>query len=169
MATHEPQAELHTEFSAPDATAIPWSEAQAVLEKAEIFWLSTTRADGRPHATPLIAVWLDGVLHFTTGAGEQKARNLAGNPNVILTTGSNTLHAGVDVVLEGSVRQVTDDALLRRLADAWEAKYGSEWHFDVHDGEFHHEAGSALVFAVPPSKAFSYGRDGTYSATRYRF
>lgn len=35
------------------------------------------RADGRPHVTPLVAVWLDGAPHFSTGPAEQKAVNLS--------------------------------------------------------------------------------------------
>ena len=41
--------------------------------------LSTVRADGRPHVTPLVAVWLDGALYFCTGEGEQKERNIRRN------------------------------------------------------------------------------------------
>ena len=48
--------------------------AQAVLEKAEMFWLSTVRRGGRPHVVPLPAMWLDGALHFCTGPQEQEAR-----------------------------------------------------------------------------------------------
>ena len=47
-----------------------------VLERAELYWLTTVRADGRPHVTPLIAVTADGAVHFCTGLREQKARNL---------------------------------------------------------------------------------------------
>lgn len=64
MTTDGPMAELHPDFSSPDASASPWSEAQTQLEGAEIFWLSTVRPDGRPHVTPLITVWLDGALYF---------------------------------------------------------------------------------------------------------
>ncbi len=49
-----------------------------MLEASEIFWLSTVRRDGRPHVTPLPAMWLDGALHFCTGPEEQKAKNLEG-------------------------------------------------------------------------------------------
>lgn len=55
----EPTTELHAEFSSPDATAMPWSEARDRLELAEIFWISTVRPEARPHVTPLVAVWLD--------------------------------------------------------------------------------------------------------------
>jgi len=29
------------------------------ISQGELFWISTVRADGRPHVTPLVAVWLD--------------------------------------------------------------------------------------------------------------
>ena len=74
---NEPVTELDTRFSDPDAVATEWDETRRVLETAELFWISTVRADGRPHVTPLVAVWLDGAIHFSTGAAEQKAINLA--------------------------------------------------------------------------------------------
>ena len=164
-----PAAELDGRFSAPDATATPWADAQGVLEAAQIFWISTVRADGRPHVTPLIAVWLDGALHFGTGAEEQKARNLAGNPFCILTTWCNTIDEGLDVVVEGEAVNIREEAKLRRIADAYVAKYGSEWRFDVVDGAFSHSDGAvALVFEVAPVKAFGFGK-GAFSQTRWRF
>lgn len=59
MAAAEPEVELEAKFRSPDAAPKAWAEARAWLERAEIFWLSTVRSDGRPHATPLIAVQLD--------------------------------------------------------------------------------------------------------------
>jgi general stress protein 26 len=165
----QPRAELHIPFSDPKATATPWARARGVLEKAGVFWLSTVRPDGRPHVTPLVAVWVDGSLYFCTGPDEVKAKNLARNARCILTTGCNAFRKGLDVVVEGEVRVVTDEPLLRRLVAIWKRKYDDFWHFEVRDGAFHHEAGKALVFEVAPNKAFAYSRGRMYSATRYRF
>jgi hypothetical protein len=137
------------------------------LEKAEIYWLSTVRPDGRPHVAPLISVWLDGALHFCTGPGERKARNLAGNAHCVLMTGNNSMKEALDVMVEGTAVRVTDDALLRRLADAYAAKYG--WRFDVRDGAFCGDGGEAHVFAVAPAKVLGFRRGKEYSATRWRF
>src|SRR6476660_885058 len=129
MTTNKPVAELDPRFSGADATARSWSEAIAHLEKAEVFWLSTVRPDGRPHVTPLLALWLDGALYFSTGAEERKAKNIAHNPHCILTTGRNNLNEeGLDLVVEGDAMYVTDNTLLRRVADLYEAKYGPDWH-----------------------------------------
>lgn len=79
--TSDPVAELHPLYSSPGAAATPWQEVVAVLEHAEIFWISTVRADGRPHVAPLPAMWLNNALHFGTGLDEQKGRNVLRNPN----------------------------------------------------------------------------------------
>jgi nitroimidazol reductase NimA-like FMN-containing flavoprotein (pyridoxamine 5'-phosphate oxidase superfamily) len=164
--------ELDQRFSDPDASPVPWEEARRVLEAADLSWLSTVRADGRPHVTPLVAVWLDGALHFSTGAGEQKAVNLAANPHVVLTTGCNGWEEGLDVVVEGDAVRVTDDATLRRLATAWTTKWDGQWTFGVTAGGFEHRDGDddgepVLVFAVRPRKVLAFGK-GTFSHTRYR-
>ena len=95
----EPRTELDSRFSDPNATPTDWNETLRMLEGAELFWITTVRADGRPHVTPLVAVWLDGAIHFTTGPKEQKAVNLGGNPHVILMTGCNQWDRGLDVVV----------------------------------------------------------------------
>jgi len=168
MAAREPETTLDGRFSSPDASATPWTEGLQRIEAAELFWLSTVRPDGRPHVTPLISVWADGAAYFCTGAEERKARNLAANPNCILTTGCNQLEEGLDVVLEGVAVRVDDDAKLAPIAAAYEAKYGSGWHFEVRDGAFHHEGGEALVFQLTPATAFGFGK-GAFSQTRWRF
>src|SRR5690348_18423236 len=94
----EPRTHLDQRFSEPDASAITWDETRAQIEQAELFWITTVRADGRPHVTPLVAVWHAGALHFCTGAQEQKALNLELNPQVALTTGCNDWRDGLDVV-----------------------------------------------------------------------
>lgn len=165
----EPVTEIDARFSAPAASAVSWDETRHVLEAAELFWICTVRADGRPHVTPLVGVWLDGALYFSTGPGEQKAVNLAGNPHVTLTTGCNQWDRGLDVVVEGDAVQVTDQDTLRRLAAAWTTKWDGRWHYQVGDGVFLHEDGSVvLVFSVSPAKVLAFGK-GTFSHTRHRF
>src|SRR6202453_5171462 len=96
-----PVTALDSRYSDPNAVAIGWDETRTALESAELFWISTVRADGRPHVTPLVAVWADSVLYFCTGGAEQKAVNLNANPHVVLTTGCNGWEAGLDVMVEG--------------------------------------------------------------------
>lgn len=63
----ESLAELDPQYSEERAPATLWSQARAFLETAPIWWVTTVRPDGRPHVTPLLAVWQDGALHFCTG------------------------------------------------------------------------------------------------------
>jgi nitroimidazol reductase NimA-like FMN-containing flavoprotein (pyridoxamine 5'-phosphate oxidase superfamily) len=166
MPDTEPRAQLDPRFSEPDATATPWADVRATLEAAELFWISTVRADGRPHVTPLPAVWHDDALHFCTGADEQKGVNIARNPRCVLTTGTNAWKVGVDVVVEGAAARVTDDARLRVLADLWSSKYDGDWQYDVEDGAFHHEGGEALVYRVAPAKVLAFAK-GSFAQTRF--
>ena len=78
------------------------------------------------------------------------------------------LNVGLDVVIDGRAVMVVDNRLLQRVAAAYESKYGSDWHFDVVDGAFLGDGGTALVFEVKPSKAFGFAR-GEYSQTRWAF
>jgi hypothetical protein len=168
MANAEPVTELDTRFSSEGATPTDWAKARRSLADAELYWLSTVRPDGRPHVTPVLSVWLDDAMYFCTGPDERKAGNLAHNPHCVLTTGRNALGEGLDLVVEGDGVRVTDDAALGTIADAYESKYGSDWHFDVSDGAFHGEGGDAVVYQVSPSTAFGFGK-GDYSQTRWRF
>ena len=161
-------ADLDPRFSAPGAVATPWDDTRRMIEEAELFWISTVRRNGRPHVTPLPAVWRGGALYFCTGASEQKGVNLEHNAHCTLTTGNNRWKAGLDVVVEGDARRVTDDAQLAELAEAWESKYDGDWHFDVANGAFQGEGGEALVFEVKPTKILAFAK-GDFAQTRYRF
>jgi general stress protein 26 len=156
----DPTTQLDERFSDPDTGPTTWAAARDALEAAQISWISTVRTDGRPHVTPLVAVWLDGALHFSTGATEQKGVNLASNPHVVLTTGCNAWDRGLDVMVEGEARRVTDRATLERLAAAWRAKWDGSWRFEVSDEGFRNgpAGASALVYAVKPTKVLAFGR-----------
>lgn len=170
--TGEVVAEIHG-FSEPGARPMPWTAALEQVIAADTFWISSVRPDGRPHVTPLIAVWHDDAIWFTTGPGERKARNLSDNPAVVLTTGRSDLSAdGLDIVLEGRAEQVGDPGRLHAVADAFTAKYGTgTWHFVVRDGAFSHaEAGGrALVFCVRPVRGQGFRKGDHFSQTTWTF
>jgi general stress protein 26 len=164
-----PVTEIDSQYSDPGTEATDWATTRQRLESAELFWICTVRGDGRPHVTPLVAVWLDGALYFSTGEEEQKGANLRGNKHVILMTGCNSWDEGLDVVVEGDATRVTDNALLRRLAEAWTAKWDGRWQFGVGDGCFRHEGGGeAQVYGVTPVKVLAFAK-GNFSHTRHRF
>jgi nitroimidazol reductase NimA-like FMN-containing flavoprotein (pyridoxamine 5'-phosphate oxidase superfamily) len=159
------------------ATAPPWADIERLLADAQLYWIITVRADGRPHAVPLVGVWHDGAFAFCTGSDEQKQRNLDVNPHVAVTTGTTGADGwdrGKDVVVEGTAQRITDAESLQALANAWSAKYGADWQFEVSGQEFVEvsdsggsTAGGAWVYRVVAAKVIAFG-DG-HGQTTYRF
>ncbi len=160
--------ELDSRFSSEDASSTPWSRVETELENAETYWITTVRADGRPHSTPLVAIWLNGAIWFCTGPTEQKAKNLEGNQNCLVTTGCNGFY-GLDVVVEGVAERVTDESRLQRVAERYESKYEPPFNFLVRDGAFAMagDENTALVFEIQPSKILAFAKGDTFSQTRW--
>lgn len=133
-----------------------WADAAARLESARNYWLVTTRPDGRPHAMPVWALWLDDAVVFSTDPDSRKGRNLAHRPEAIVH-----LESGDDaVILEGRVEPVTETDVLARFADAYFEKYG--WRVEPGPG--------FGVYTLRPRVAFTWSeRDFPQSATRWRF
>jgi len=78
-----------------------------------------------------------------------------------------------DLVVEGEARQVTDDATLKRIADAY-AKQG--WNATVRNGALtaEYSAPSAgpppwHVYRLTPATVYALGTAEPYGATRWRF
>ena len=166
---NEPVTTIDSRFSDPDAVATAWDETRRLLETAELFWMVTVRADGRPHVTPLVAVWLDGALHFCTGETEQKAVNLRKNPHVLLAAGSMHWNAGIDLVVEGDAVQVTDEDQLKRLSSAWTSKWDGRWQYEVRDGALQGEEVTIPVFSVTPSRVYAFAEGPVFGKTRHQF
>jgi len=170
----EPVTTVDERFSNEGARPTSWADTRAVLESAELFWVTTVRSDGRPHVTPLVAVWSDDALYFSTGADEQKAVNLRGNDHVILTTGCNEWSEGLDVVVEGEATRVTSQDTLARVAEVWTHKWDGRWTYALGAGCFHHRDGENIldeevyVFCVLPEKVLAFAK-GAFSHTRHQF
>jgi general stress protein 26 len=169
-----PVTTVDERFSEKDATPTPWDTTRAALESAELFWLTTVRVDGRPHVTPLVAVWFDDALYFCVGWDEQKAVNLRHNDHVVLTTGRDDWDKGIDVVVEGVATRVTSPASLAQVAEVWTHKWDGRWDYAVGTDSFHHRDGDSVmdediyVFRVTPQKVFAFSK-GTFSHTRHQF
>ena len=57
---------------------LPWTWALARLQESHDFWLATVWPDGRPHLSPVWAVWDDGALWFSASPRSRKMRNIRG-------------------------------------------------------------------------------------------
>ena len=121
-----------------------WSEAAERLMDAHMYWLATTRPDGRPHTAPIWGAWVDDAFYFQGAPNARWARNLAGNP-----AASIHLESGTDVVIvDGTVAYVvTDGALAALLVDAWRTKYG----------QMEPAADSRGIFRLQPRTARAWG------------
>jgi PPOX class probable F420-dependent enzyme len=140
-------------ISADETGMLDWSWAEERLVAARNYWVTTTRADGRPHAAPVWGVWLDGALLFGTNPESVKGRNIARDPRVVVH-----LESGDEVViLEGSITMLDDPERLREL----ERVYGAKYDFDAKfQGAFELRPDSALAWTE---------RDYPRTATRFDF
>ncbi|GHO70659.1 hypothetical protein KSC_095510 [Ktedonobacter sp. SOSP1-52] len=95
------------------------------LTNEVIAWFTTVRPDGRPHSVPVWFLWEgESVLIFSKN--NQKIRNLAQNPNVVLAL-DNTDDGGDVIILEGQARVLSsDEERTDTTLPAYKAKYGAE-------------------------------------------
>lgn len=135
---------------------LPWSWADERLQGRYIWWLSTTRPDGRPHLMPVWAVWLGDCVGFSTGAGTAKAKSIAANKYVSIVPERGTQ----SVIIEGEVAAVPEDRK-RQFFDTYKEVYET----DVEEmGE--------PVYVIWPTKVFGFidEDDGfPLNATRWAF
>jgi len=169
-----PVTTVDERFSEEGATPTSWPDTRHILETAELFSITTVRADGRPHVTPLVAVWSEDALYFSTGPEEQMAANLRMNDQVILTTGRNNWSEGIDVVVEGVASRVTSHDTLARVAEVWTHKWDGRRTYALGDGCFHHRDGERIldadvyVFEVRPEKILAFAKV-PFGHTRHKF
>src|SRR5947207_13484072 len=90
---------------------LAWKWAEDRLKKSRQYWIATTRPDGRPHVMVIWALWMDGVLYFSTGSKSRKANNLAKNPRCVMST-ENAAEA---IILEGEVETERKDERIREF------------------------------------------------------
>lgn len=154
-----------------DTNAVPWEEVTALLAEAGTFWLATTREEGHAHVRPILAVWADDALHFATGTSARKSSNLEHSSLCAIST----CVTGLDLVIEGHARRVTDETRLRHVADVYQSTY--QWSVDILNGAFCAEGAPTAgpppfhVFEVVPTTVFGFGTDEGHAerSTRWRF
>ncbi len=100
--------------------ALPWSRPHDLLAASPTrtditFFLGTSGPDGRPHAAGIGAVWYDGDLFIVSGPATRKSRHLAANPACTISVKLE----GIDLVLEGEARRVTDQPTLEQAAQLY--------------------------------------------------
>jgi Pyridoxamine 5'-phosphate oxidase len=111
--------DIPTEYGRP-TRRLRWSDVQDRLEGASVYWIASTRPDGRPHVVPRDGLWLDGRLYYGGSAQTVHHRNTTSNPHVAVHIGD-----GYEaIIVEGVVSVETPTrAMADRLSDASSAKY----------------------------------------------
>jgi hypothetical protein len=148
----------------------PWETAREQLADAPQYWISTVDPDGRPHAVPVFAVWLNGHLYSTSNKDARKAKNLEQNPLVSITASVE----GFDLMVEGRAVRNTDHATLEAVAKLYIEKY--DWQVTVEDGAFDAPGGAPAagappyqIYQITLEKAFAFATSDPKGATRYTF
>ena len=91
------------------APIIPWEKVQSRLQRGisqapktggpdrHTAWLATVNPDGKPHVMPVGILYVDDAFYFNAGPKTRKARNIARNPNCVITIATHDF----DLVVEG--------------------------------------------------------------------
>src|SRR5262245_49485904 len=154
--------------------ALPWSKPHDLLvaspKRLDItFFLGTTRPDGRPHSAGVGALWHDGYLYLVSGPTTRKSRNLAANPACTISVRLE----GIDIILEGEAKRVTDQPTLEQAAQLYRE---SGWPAEA-DGDAFTAPFSAPSAGPPPwylyrftfHTAFGVATAEPNGATRWQF
>lgn len=137
-----------------------WTAVSERIGRAELYWLSTTRPDGRPHAVPIGGSWYEQRLYFNTSPRTVSARNLRDSGPVCVH-----LESGAEVVIiEGSARRLPPHGVPEPVLDDYAGKYGDPTHRpDAADPELH-------WFVVEPAKVlFWLEQDMRNTSVRWKF
>ena len=137
---------------------LDWSWARTRLEGSHDYWVATAGPENRPHVMPVWGVLLDDAVMWSTSPTSRKARNLAANPAMTMTTSD----PAQPVVLEGIASLVTDSTLVRAFAAAMDHKYSTDHGLDFYAAN--------ATFAVRPIRVFGLDTaDFTATPTRWTF
>lgn len=135
---------------------LPWSWAEERLARSHDYWLATTRPDGRPHVMPVWGVWMLGAAWCSSAPESRKARNIAGRPEVVITTDDPSQ----PVVVEGIAHRVT----AAETVEAFTGWVNDKYHTDLPVTFF---TGNAC-FRIEPCRAFGLDEsDFTGTPTRW--
>ena len=116
----------------PDQTdgMLTWDWVDRQMRQARNYWLCTTCPNGRPHAVPVWAAWVEGYLYFGTDRSSVKARNIQNDNRVVihLESGDETL------IVEGTLSMSNEsEDLQSAIGRVYLDKYGLDPALDEED------------------------------------
>ena len=164
MSEHVPSADRpHVPgYGVPETTEgiLDWSWARDRLERAIVYWLATTGADGAPHLIPIWGAWVGG-RWYVEGGPVRWQRHLRENPQLAIH-----IEIGKEVVIvEGTaVELVAPEAGLADAILAGFAKYTAAEAYEASAANWT----DGGLWELRPVKAFAWSVFPT-DMTRFRF
>lgn len=133
---------------------LTWEFVAENMASDRLYWITTVRPDGKPHARPTWGVWLENTFYCGGGERTRWVRNLSTNPEIVV----HREDAEAVVILEGRAERIddgtADETLVERIDSAYAEKY------DIRHG--------TPFFAVRPEVVFAWENYPT-DATRWEF
>jgi nitroimidazol reductase NimA-like FMN-containing flavoprotein (pyridoxamine 5'-phosphate oxidase superfamily) len=126
------------------------------MNRCHTFWLATVHAgSGSPHVMPVWGVWIDDAFFFSTGRKSRKGQNLVANPACTIANDDGE----EAVIVEGGAAELTEAAVLNRVAAAYIKKYKMD-----------PRGMGEPIFRVQPRRVFGFvEKTFPKSATRWNY
>jgi general stress protein 26 len=134
---------------------LSWEFVSASMTASHYYWLTTTAANGQPHAVPVWGIWYNHRVHFEGSMRTAWARHLVRNPRVTV----HLPNAEQVVIIEGKAHIIEDndidEAEWNRLDTLFQSKY------QVDKG--------SPYWCVEPKKVLAWDGAGLQTMTRWLF
>ena len=113
------QMALPAEYGKPNKI-LRWEDVRRDLEEAQVYWVASTRPDGRPHTVPRDGIWLDDTWYYGGSERTVHSRNVMTNPAVAMHIGDGMKA----IIVEGEAHHTrTSREIAERLAEINNDKY----------------------------------------------
>jgi nitroimidazol reductase NimA-like FMN-containing flavoprotein (pyridoxamine 5'-phosphate oxidase superfamily) len=151
------QLDIPHEYGTP-TERLDWSSVESKLKASSVYWIASTRPDGRPHVVPRDGIWLDGCLYYGGVAATVHHRNITSNPEVVVHIGDG--HEAT--IVEGAIEiEKPTEGKAGLLIEEMFAKYPQYGRLDP-------DMYSRGVLVLRPRRVIAW-TDATLDATRFRF
>jgi hypothetical protein len=113
------QLDLPKDYGSPKKK-LEWAVVRADLEEAPVYWVASTRPDGRPHVVPRDGIWLDDTWYYGGSPETVHNRNVEKNPSAVVHIGDGMKA----IIVEGETHFVkTSQEIGEKLAEVNNVKY----------------------------------------------
>lgn len=113
------QLDLPKDYGSPKKK-LEWASVRTDLEEAPVYWVASTRPDGRPHVVPRDGIWLDDTWYYGGSPETVHNRNVEKNPSAVVHIGDGMKA----IIVEGETHFVkTSLEIAEKLSEVNNVKY----------------------------------------------